>query len=208
MTQPENQPGGWQPVPPPQQYNDGAWRPLGGQPPQMPPPAPKKKTGKRLGIIIGAVTVIVIGCCIGSIALSGGDKKGDKQVETTQGAPAVRTTGAAAPVTTAPAPAKPAAKAPAPADFKLTVKELEKQCFGSAGCNLQFRISKVAYTGPELDPDATYEVSYAYKGLSDPMTGTFTLQGDGSYEVAELEFGQTKRSSVKVTAIVTAVEKL
>lgn len=95
-----------------------------------------------------------------------------------------------------------------PADIKLTVKVLSRQCFGSAGCNVEFRISGLTFS-KELDPEAEYEVTYTYKGLEDPVESRLTLQGaDGKYEVEETEYGQTKRKSDKITAVVTSVEKM
>ena len=56
--------------------------------------------------------------------------------------------------TTAKEDDQPAYLAPAKGDFKLTVKTLSKECFGSAGCSLTFRV-RLAHdnsAGP-LDPD-------------------------------------------------------
>lgn len=176
-------------------------------PPYAPQPAPRKSR-KGLFIGLGVVVAVVLIGCIGSMAVlseaANEASKGDKTV-----------TG---PSASGKAPAKPAGEplpvpsktyhVPTPAEFKLTVKELDKQCFGSAGCNLEFRISNVTYTGGPLDPDAQYEITYEFKGLEDPMLGTFVLSGDGSYSIDSSEFGQTKRSKDKVTAKVTAVEAL
>ena len=97
---------------------------------------------------------------------------------------------------------------PRPAEIKLGVKVLSRQCFGSAGCNVEFRISTLEYSGPKMDPDATYEVTFAYKGLSDPMEARLTLNGDLKFETEESQFGQTKSKNDKVTAVVTGVEKM
>lgn len=96
---------------------------------------------------------------------------------------------------------------PIPQEITLAVKVTSKKCFGSAGCNLEFRINELKYIGEPMDPDASYEVSYTYKGLEDPMEGTLTLYGNGKFEVSDTEFGSAKKTA-KITATVTAVEKM
>ncbi|WP_422751333.1 hypothetical protein [Micromonospora sp. WMMD1219] len=163
---------------------------------------------KKVPLIVGAAVLIALLCCGGFVVYMVSPDTTDTGSKFEPAPPAPTSTWRTpAPATTA-AAAPPAAAQPKPADFKLTVKQLDKQCFGSAGCNLEFRISKVTYSGPDLDPSATYEISYTYKGLSDPMTGTFEMTGDGSYSVDKTEYGQTSSSSKKVTAVVTEVEKM
>lgn len=154
-----------------------------------------KNTLTTAGVALAAITALACG--------AGDPTPSNKPIAT--GAPATGTS-TATKAADKPAPLKYAM--PKPAEIKLTVKVLEKQCFGSAGCNLQFRISKVTYTGSGLDPEATYEVSYSYKGLESPQQGTFALSGDGQAELETLEFGSTGSSSKKVTAVVTDVEKM
>jgi hypothetical protein len=99
-------------------------------------------------------------------------------------------------------PAAAAYHTPVPADFTLTVKVLEKQCFGSAGCNITFRIDLSG--GGELDPDKTYELTYEVKGGEDPLINTMTVTGK-QYERQDRESIQTSSSSKKLTAVVTSV---
>ncbi|AYF32024.1 hypothetical protein CSH63_32230 [Micromonospora tulbaghiae] len=175
-------------------------------PPREPGPAHAKHS-KKVPLIIGAAVLIALLCCGGFVVYMASPDTTDTGGKFEPAPPAATSTGRTpAPATTT--DAAPTYGQPKPADFKLTVKQLDKQCFGSAGCNLEFRISEVAYSGPDLDPSATYEISYAYKGLSDPMTGTFEMAGDGSYSVDKTEYGQTSSSSKKVTAVVTEVEKM
>lgn len=173
----------------------------------FPEVAPPKKSRKGLWVTLGVVGAGLAACLIGCTALlaSSADTKtpGDKTINTT--APAVAAPASKATSKPAPLPTKGAAL-PKPADFKLTVKILEKSCFGSAGCNVQYRISKVDYSGPTLDADASYEISFKITGLEDPKIGTFTLNGDGTYSVEERELGQTSSSGKVLKAVVTAVE--
>jgi len=96
---------------------------------------------------------------------------------------------------------------PSPSDFQLTVKILKKACFGSAGCNVTYRI-EVAYGGPSLDPNVTYEVTYEVRGdESGTQTNTLTVTGDQS-SVTQEELASTSSSSVKLTAHATSVDVL
>lgn len=91
-------------------------------------------------------------------------------------------------------------------DFELTVKTLEKACFGSAGCNVTFRI-EVALVDPlaSFDPDKTYELTYEITNSEDPYINTLTIQGD-EYETQQEEFVGTA-SDVELKAVVTAVSE-
>lgn len=93
---------------------------------------------------------------------------------------------------------------PTKADFTLGLKILSKECFGSAGCNLEFRL-KPSYTGEEFDPGQTVEVTYQIVGSEDPYTNTFTMTGDTNASVNERESVQTGTAG-KISAKVTDVE--
>jgi hypothetical protein len=107
--------------------------------------------------------------------------------------------------TTAP-PAAKGYSTPHRSDFKLTVKETERHCFGSAGCNVTFRV-RVAQTRPlVLDPDKTYELTYRIRGAEDSYTNTLELTGD-SYS-ADRDEEVSTASDVKLTAVVLDVEEV
>jgi hypothetical protein len=90
-------------------------------------------------------------------------------------------------------------------DFTLTVKTLEKTCFGSAGCSITYRID-VGYDGPTLDPSNTYEVVYEVRGGEDgPQINTLTVEGDQSSVDSE-ETISTSSASRKLTAVATSVD--
>lgn len=143
-----------------------------------------------------ATALIALGCGAGSTVDS------NDPVVTNEGN--VAASGAA----TGKAPEKLKYPVVTPKDITLKVKILERQCFGSAGCNVEMRISSVEVKPGILDPKASYEITYEYKGLTDPVENRFTLDGDGSGQVDETEFGSTRRKSDKITAVVTSVEKL
>jgi hypothetical protein len=172
-------------------------------PPEWPPPPPPHHNPPRpprqkrqflvTKIAIGVAAGIVL-FIIGVIVLIGvliDGSTGGKQAAT------------ATPAATE--QAAPAAYTPTPKDFKLTVKTLSKECFGSAGCNITFRI-EVGYGGPDLDPSTTWEVTYEIRGAEDPQINTLTVQGDQS-SVDQEEIASTKSSATKLKAVVTDVSE-
>jgi hypothetical protein len=169
---------------------------------------PKKHAGRTKQIIIAAVAGAVLfftGVAVGSAGSAGTDATN----KTASGKPAASTapTTAPEPVVEETTPAPPPESTygtPTKTDFKLTAKVLSKKCFGSAGCNLTYRII-ISYTGPDLDPSKSYEVLYEVRGGEDgPATNTFTVTG-GESSVDEKEFVSTKKTSSKLTAVVTDV---
>ena len=188
---PPGPPSGQPPGPPP-----------GFQPAPAPGPGPRPK-GKRpawlLPTIIG-VCAFLLGSCIGAI----GGGAGDGDTTATEAAPreTVTVTAEAQP---APKPSKPAYYEPTAADYTLQVATTEKQCFGSAGCNITFRID-VAYAGAgTVDPSATYELTYEVTGGENAYINTLTIQGsqvsqDGYQSVST-------ESDVELTATATSILK-
>jgi hypothetical protein len=91
-------------------------------------------------------------------------------------------------------------------DFELTIKTLEKECFGSAGCNVEFRV-ELSYLGLlDLDPSVTYELTYEIKGGEDPLINTLEITGD-EYSVDESEDIGTESSDDELTAVVLDVSE-
>ncbi|MET8370759.1 hypothetical protein ABZU42_13660 [Micromonospora profundi] len=178
-------------------------------------PQPVIRKRAQVRWVIAGAAVLVLLLCSGAgvlLASTNGEEPPD------QGKPAPTAsqsragtfapTTAAAP-TTGPATTAPPASVygtPTKGDFKLKVKTLRKQCFGSAGCNITYRID-VTYTGNGLDPSSTYEVTYEVKGAEDPIINTFEVTGD-SASVQQEETASTKRSGDKLTAVVTDVSEL
>ncbi|WFE53603.1 hypothetical protein [Micromonospora sp. WMMD1155] len=183
--------------------------------PTSPEPVTRKKSQVRW-IIAGAAVLVLLLCfggCGVLLATTNGAESPDQGKAPSATASQSRSstsgpTSAAAP-TTAPAttaPPAPVYDTPTKGDFTLKVKTLRKQCFGSAGCNITYRID-VTYTGDGLDPSSTYEVTYEVKGAEDPIINTFEVTGD-SASVQQEETASTKRSGDKLTAVVTDVSEL
>ena len=145
-----------------------------------------------------ALAAFGAGLVVGSAASDSGDEPGSQTAATNRPAATAATT----PETTQPpaTSAEPTAK-----DFRLGVKILEKSCFGSAGCNITYRV-EVAYDGPTLDPGRTYEVLYEVRGGDDgPQINTLTVDGDQSSVDSE-ETISTGSASRKLTAVATSVD--
>lgn len=160
------------------------------------------RKGSRKGLIIGLIVGLFVLACLGGstlLALSSAVKtpQGNSAVHTV---PELNREPAAAPATkTGPAiTAK---------DIALVVKITSKQCFGSAGCSVQFRIDASTDLGKLKACDKDYEVTYEIAGLSQSQIGTLTLHPDGTYEQDDFQFGDTKSSKPKLTAKVTSVEE-
>src|SRR6185436_12085262 len=92
---------------------------------------------------------------------------------------------------------------PTPDMFTITVKVIEKKCFGSAGCNVTYQIEPT-YTGTRPLPTSPVTVVYEVLGGDDPQTNRFTVTGDRVKFDSE-ESIQTPKSSSVLTAKVTAV---
>lgn len=92
-----------------------------------------------------------------------------------------------------------------PEDFKIKLKTISKTCFGSAGCNIVFRIDP-SYVGPlELPSSGETEVSYKVKGGEDPLENTFTIDADGTAHFDSREMISTSSPKKKLSAVVTDV---
>jgi hypothetical protein len=92
---------------------------------------------------------------------------------------------------------------PTPADFALNIITLSQDCFGSAGCNITFRI-EVSYVGAQQpDDDKTYQVVYEVRGGEDTKIGSFELK-DERYTVPSEDFISTPPNPT-LTAVVTSV---
>jgi hypothetical protein len=80
-------------------------------------------------------------------------------------------------------------------DFALTVNVLEQKCYGSAGCNVTFRV-ELAYGGLELDPSQRYELTYEILGGDDPQIRTMEGKGDSYTSRDEDRIGTPASDSV------------
>jgi len=171
----------------------------------QPQPPRGKKPNKLvivLMILVGIVGVLL--CCGSGIGLVTGadpDAKG-LSVSTAEDAPAGSATAPAVKVKSKPTSAPPSKLTKA--TIQLTVKTTSKECFGSAGCIVQWQIKAGVTDSVHIeDPcDVTYEV----RGLTETQTHTLTVKDDKTYEQDGYQSGQTSSSGKKLTAVVTEVE--
>jgi hypothetical protein len=185
MTQHPTQPG-WLPQPPP-------------APPTSPPP---KRDNSRRTVIL-TIAGIVLGLVIlGSLF---GDPEPTAPAPESAKVPTVQTA-TAEPAMTEPAVTSPSFDTPKLADFKLQVKELTRQRFGSAGDLVDYRVQLVQVRDRTYDPDKEYELTYRITGdESGPETQTMLIRGD---EYEQYEGDASTRGGVKVKATPTGIEEV
>lgn len=95
---------------------------------------------------------------------------------------------------------------PEVSDFTLALKVLDKQCYGSAGCNVEVRVD-FKVIDSEVPEDGTFEVTYEVRGGDDgPVVGTIEVDA-GKYSPPE-EYLSTARSSSKLSVVVTSVDEV
>jgi hypothetical protein len=154
-----------------------------------PPPAPAPRPRRRrryLGWVV--VGVIAVAWFASSVTDS------DTGTVTTVHTPA------------AAKPAEPTYDTPRIADFELTVKELARRRFGSAGDYVDYRVNLSKLPGHTYDPAKEYELTYSITGGEDgPETQTMTIHGD-KYEPYEGHI--STRDGVKVKATPTSIEEV
>lgn len=97
-----------------------------------------------------------------------------------------------------------AAAPPKAEDFNIAVVVLEKQCFGSAGCNVTFRIDP-SYTGSGSATDV--EVTFEVLGGDDAYIDTFTIDSEGTATFTSEATVGTPSANAELTAKVTAVRR-
>lgn len=160
-------------------------------------------TGGKVALILGLIVLVVL-VCAGIVAAVVSTSSTPKppivgptgQLAGSQGQPVATPT------------AKVAYPTPAAKDFTITPKITNKQCFGSAGCNVQFTVN-LDYTGTPVKPSSSWDVTYEAQGTEDPLTVTLRLDFDpdgknGAYQNDE-QFVQTKTKAAKITLVITSI---
>jgi hypothetical protein len=151
-----------------------------------PPPAPRPRRRHIVGWIVGWIVVAVLAAAWLVSSATHSD------------------TGTATATHTA-SHAEPSYDTPRIADFTLTVKELARQRFGSAGDYVDYRVNLSKLPGHTYDPAKDYELTYSITGGEDgPETQTMTIHGD-KYEPYEGHI--STRDGVKVKATPTSIEE-
>jgi hypothetical protein len=155
-------------------------------------------------VIVGLVGLLLFGSCVAVLATLG------KPSGT-----AVKEAGPAASASAAPTASEPTeeptAYTPKESDWSLQIKTRDKQYFGSAGCNVEVRVTPL-YVGPgsvktDLPDEGTIEITYKLTGdESGPIVGTLEIDCADQTAESNDEDLSTRRSSTKVKATVADIE--
>ena len=175
-------------------------QPYGLYPPP-PPVAPKKPRWPWIaGGIVGLFVVLVV-----SIGVATNSGQQNPQPGGFNAGVVTSTTASTPPPEVVATSAEPVYDTPVPKDFTLAVNVLNKECFGSAGCDITFRISVTLTGNVTFDPAQTYTVTYDLTGTDGGASqGSFRITGTTVNEDGE-DITQTGSSSTQVTAHVTSV---
>jgi hypothetical protein len=166
-------------------------------------PAPPPKKPKRWPWILGMVVTLFIGIGIGAAGTP--EETTQTRAITPEASPATASPTASPQETPEPVEGFSLTKQ----DIELELKTTERQCFGSAGCSVtvQVRASLDAATADALPPEGQWDVTYQITGdESGPLIGTFSLYGNGKYDVNE-EFLSTYSVNTPIRVKVTDVER-
>lgn len=173
-------------------------------PPPLPPVAPAPKKNHTNAIIIGAATAIIATIITTGIVVVQATNDDSKPATTTSTASSVPDEDDAAPATEE---SEPTYAALTPADFKMGLRTTERQCFGSAGCNVTVEPT-LSYVGAwnGVDPDAVYSITYEIRGdKSGPVIETAELSDETSlsYTATSISTASaSKKVSVEITDVV------
>ncbi|MFJ9729315.1 hypothetical protein ACIRP3_41890 [Streptomyces sp. NPDC101209] len=172
-------------------------------PGHLPPVQPQEPKKSRTNLVIVGSAAAVIAAVIGTGVVVVQSRDDSTPAATTKSS----------------APTKPAAAAaetdPPPTytdldanSFSIDLKTKSRQCFGSAGCNVTVEPDLTLLVDTEeVDPDATYEITYEIRGdESGPIIETAELSDQTSLNYTPSVIS-TASSGTKVTVEITDVAK-
>ena len=122
-------------------------------------------------VIVGGIAALIVGVLAVFAAQTSGNDGGSRSGSTPTAQP---TWGSQSPGYTYTTTTTRPPVLPTPEQFKLDVVIVEKDCFGSAGCNVMYDIDP-SYTGPESLLGTSFTVVYQIDGGREPQTGNFTV---------------------------------
>lgn len=93
---------------------------------------------------------------------------------------------------------------PVPSDFTLTLTELKRACFGSAGCNVTFTVQLTKENASVYDATKHYKLTYTVEGSEDTYSNYMTIHGD-QYSHNDEEFVSVKNKSTKLVPKITQI---
>lgn len=161
------------------------------------PASPPPRAPRSVVLLVAALVVVALaGAGVAVWALTG--RPGAAAPAPTTSAPTLRQN----------APTTVAYPTPTAGDFAVTVNVVKQSCFGSAGCNVTYKVD-VVYNGAVTEPGKVWYVTYQVTGGDDPQINTFEFQSTSatkySVSVPREQLVQTPRSDSVLTAAVTRV---
>ncbi|GAB2967485.1 hypothetical protein GCM10023080_032650 [Streptomyces pseudoechinosporeus] len=173
--------------------------------PDFPPPPPAPKKSRTNAIIIGSAAAVIAAIVATGIVVVQSTNDDSK--------PATATAASSVPdedvATAAEEPdLEPVYGEVDAGSFTIELRTTERQCFGSAGCNVTVE-PELTFLGvtEDLDPDAVYEITYEIRGdESGPVIETAELTDRTSLNYTKSLINTasaSKKVSVKITDVVT-----
>lgn len=168
---------------------------------------PKSHTLRTVLIVLACVAAALIGGVVACTAIVGSaidESTKPNSVASTYPADIPTSTG---PTVVEPTKTTPPARVLGVKDLVPSLKITDKQCFGSAGCNVRYRVS-LTVKGTQMPAETdSYEVTYEVRGGEDgAVVGSTVLEGL-EYDREE-DMVSTKSSKTKLSVVITSVEKL
>jgi hypothetical protein len=174
-------------------------------PPPLPPEQPTPAKNRTNAIIIGSAAAVIAAIVATGIVVV--NSRDDSSAPTTTSTSSAPDNAVTAVEEEEPEP-EPTFAEPVVDDFTMELRTTRRQCFGSAGCNLTVE-PELTYEGisTDLDPDATYEITYEIRGDEDgPVIETAELSNQTTLNFTPSVISGVPASvkpSVKITDITT-----
>ncbi|MBO7940961.1 hypothetical protein [Streptomyces antibioticus] len=168
------------------------------------PPTQPKKSRTNLIVMGSAAAVIAAIVAVGIVVARSGES-GDS--ESAPAKPSLYGSGGTVDLPTEPESApEPSYAALDADDFTIELRTTERQCFGSAGCNVTVE-PNLTYVGAfnGIDPDAVYEITYEIRGdESGTVIQTAELSNETSLNYRP-SLISTASSGTEVSVVITDV---
>ncbi|WP_250402234.1 hypothetical protein [Streptomyces cellostaticus] len=170
--------------------------------PDFPPPPRPAQKKSRTNLVIISAAAAVIAAVVGTGVAVVQSRDDSKPAATAQASTPAKDVDAAADE-----PDEPTYTAIDADSFTITLRTTERQCFGSAGCNVTVEPDLTLLVDSDsVDPDAVYEVTYEIRGdESGPIIETAELsdQTNLNYRPSILSTASSRtKVSVKITDVI------
>lgn len=161
-------------------------------------------TPRRRRLIVGSILSVFAGAVIATAVLTNTGNGAPDQSNPLQepAATAEYATGAAPEVATTEATT--AAQLPSTGDISLTTIITSEQCFGSAGCDVDWKMQASTALDMSQWPD-TFTITFTVSGIQGGYTGSLDYEGGGQFGGNTTGFGQTAKHVDTLTATVTEI---